>query len=96
MSGAMPTALQGAILTCMVTLQQQDSLHSNPSFRSIGMLPSLYRVLARLRKSAAREWEFHHRRPYLRTRLCAASWTSYIDRLCESIIRSPTMPNALD
>eukprot|EP00959_Pyramimonas_sp_CCMP1952_P370773 7765383-Pyramimonas_sp.AAC.1 len=29
------------------------------------MLPALHRVWARLRRSAAREWGAHHRRPYL-------------------------------
>eukprot|EP00959_Pyramimonas_sp_CCMP1952_P398962 8360092-Pyramimonas_sp.AAC.1 len=59
----MPSQLRGAISTLMLKVKQQDDIHAQPAFRSIGMLPALYRVWARLRRSAAREWEYHHRRP---------------------------------
>eukprot|EP00959_Pyramimonas_sp_CCMP1952_P231418 4837190-Pyramimonas_sp.AAC.1 len=47
----------------MLKLKQQEDINAQPSFRSIGMPPALYRAWARLRRSAAREWEYHHKRP---------------------------------
>eukprot|EP00959_Pyramimonas_sp_CCMP1952_P169991 3551455-Pyramimonas_sp.AAC.1 len=52
--GHMPSQLRGAISTLMLKVKQQDDIHAQPAFRSIGMLPALYRVWARLRRSAAR------------------------------------------
>eukprot|EP00959_Pyramimonas_sp_CCMP1952_P124035 2593330-Pyramimonas_sp.AAC.1 len=49
----------------MLKLKQQEDIIAQPSFRSIGMLPALYRARARLRRSAAREWACHHKRPYV-------------------------------
>eukprot|EP00959_Pyramimonas_sp_CCMP1952_P009422 196412-Pyramimonas_sp.AAC.1 len=61
----MPTQLQGIVSTLMLKQKQHDTPAFQPSFRSIGILPAHYRVWARLRRSAAREWEAHRRRPYL-------------------------------
>eukprot|EP00959_Pyramimonas_sp_CCMP1952_P219510 4589825-Pyramimonas_sp.AAC.1 len=61
----MPTQPEGIVSTLMIKQKQHDGPASQPSFRSIGMLPALYRDWASLRRSAAREWEAHHRRPHL-------------------------------
>eukprot|EP00959_Pyramimonas_sp_CCMP1952_P281042 5874706-Pyramimonas_sp.AAC.1 len=72
----MPSQLQGAISTLMLKLKQQEYINAKPSFRSIGMLPALYRVWARLRRSAAREWEYHHKDLASHARRGTPSWNS--------------------
>ena len=58
--GEMPTCLQGIVATLIPKLKGEVE-----AFRSIGMMPSLYRVWARCRAPLAKQWERSHKHPAL-------------------------------
>jgi hypothetical protein len=58
--GEMPSCLQGIIATLIQKIKGDEE-----AFRSIGMMPGLYRVWARCRAPLARQWEREHRDPAL-------------------------------
>ena len=54
--GEMPSCLQGIVATLIPKLKGEEE-----AFRSIGMMPGLYRVWARVRAPLAKQWERSHK-----------------------------------
>jgi hypothetical protein len=59
-TGELPTCLQGVVATLIPKLKGEEE-----SFRSIGMMPGLYRLWARVRAPIVKRWEREHRHPAL-------------------------------
>ena len=62
--GRFPTAILAVVATLLKKAAAKQP--GVPAFRSIGLLPALYRVWAKCRLPLAKDWEVAHPRPYLR------------------------------
>ena len=60
--GKMPTQIWGMLRALMM---KANKTGSGPAFRSIGVLPALYRVWAKARQYVVKEWEECHKAPYM-------------------------------